>query len=115
MHVLYLASHAKGWSGSESLPTCGLLAILGASTSESARILSGGGPLRGCPRITTDPPSNTDFTTPVKYFLVSVEAADAAAGAASPDAAGTLGGLAALSDMAIEAGPGDFRRGEGEG
>ena len=47
-------------------------------------------------------------SVPVKYFLVSVTTADAAAGAASADAAGALAVVAALSDMAIEAGPGDF-------
>ena len=43
---------------------------------------------------------------PVKYFLVSVTTADAAG--APADAAGASGVAAALSDMAIEARPGDF-------
>ena len=60
-----LASHAHGSSSVAAAP----LAVWrrprrGASTLVSAITLSAGGPLRGGPRITTQPPSSTDLTIP---------------------------------------------------
>ena len=40
----------------------GLLAILKGSSSAKAKVSCGGGPLRGCPRMTTVPPSWTWFS-----------------------------------------------------
>ena len=57
-----LPSQARGSSGVPEGPALGApgrRARRGASISASARVRSGGGPLRGWPRITTAPPSST--------------------------------------------------------
>ena len=52
-------SQPQGSSADPGWFAVGRRAILGASISDRARVLSGGGPFLGCPRITTAPPSRT--------------------------------------------------------